>query len=127
MRKRDPFAPAQVPHTEFDFRRIRFELDTATNTFSPLRFPDSGTVRDYLTCRGLGSEAEAVAALEKWGANTAEVPVPRFMDLLKEQMVAPFFIFQVCFGAISRLSARSDTTLYLQSVLLTQAPGWQSS
>ena len=88
-------AAIQVPHTEFDFRRIRFELDPETNTFSPLRFPDSGAVRDYLTARGLGSEAEAVAALEKWGANTAEVPVPKFVDVLKEQMVAPFFIFQV--------------------------------
>ena len=40
-----------------------------------------------------------VAALERWGANRFEVPLPQFADLLKEQLMAPFFVFQVfCVG-----------------------------
>lgn len=85
----------QVPHTEFDFRRVRFELDTDTNTFQQVSFPDKGIIRDYLRSRGLKNEAEALAALEKWGPNTVEVPAPTFMEMLKEQMIAPFFVFQV--------------------------------
>ena len=40
-----------------------------------------------------------VSALERWGANRFEVPLPQFVDLLKEQLMAPFFVFQVfCVG-----------------------------
>ena len=39
------------------------------------------------------------AALAKWGPNRFVVPLPRFADMLKEQLVAPFFVFQVfCVG-----------------------------
>jgi hypothetical protein len=85
----------QVLHTEFDFRRILFELNKDTNAFQQVSFPDKGIVRDYLQSRGLSSEAEALAALEKWGPNVVEVPAPTFMEMLKEQMIAPFFVFQV--------------------------------
>jgi manganese-transporting P-type ATPase len=84
-----------VLHTEFDFRRILFELNKDTNAFQQVSFPDKGIVRDYLQSRGLSSEAEALAALEKWGPNVVEVPAPTFMEMLKEQMIAPFFVFQV--------------------------------
>jgi cation-transporting ATPase 13A1 len=36
-----------------------------------------------------------VAALEKWGPNRFEVPIPRFSELLWDQLMAPFFCFQV--------------------------------
>ncbi len=35
------------------------------------------------------------AAAEIWGLNKFEVPVPPFLDLLQEQMLAPFFVFQM--------------------------------
>ncbi len=38
-------------------------------------------------------------ALAKWGPNRFVVPLPSFGDMLKEQLVAPFFVFQVfCVG-----------------------------
>ena len=53
----------------------------------------------YRRSSGLGSEARAAAALERWGPNRFEVPLPQFADLLKEQLMAPFFVFQVfCVG-----------------------------
>ena len=85
----------QVLHTEFDFRRIRFELDREIDVFVPVQFPDSNPVDTYLESTGFASEADALAALEKWGTNTVNVPVPPFLELLKEQMMAPFFVFQV--------------------------------
>jgi cation-transporting ATPase 13A1 len=40
-----------------------------------------------------------LAAVDTWGLNQFEVPVPEFVTLLKEQMLAPFFVFQVfCVG-----------------------------
>lgn len=57
------------------------------------------TFETYRKSSGLGSEARVVAALERWGANRFEVPLPQFADLLKEQLMAPFFVFQVfCVG-----------------------------
>lgn len=45
-------------------------------------------------CR-YGTDAKAAAAAQKYGLNVFEVPIPAFLALLKEQMLAPFFVFQV--------------------------------
>jgi E1-E2 ATPase len=103
-------AHAQVLQTEFEFRRIRFELDRPANTFRPVQYPDSNTVGSYLEARGYESDAAALAALEKWGTNTVDVPVPRFMEMLKEQMMAPFFVFQVRYPR-GKCTMRSSTCM----------------
>ena len=37
--------------------------------------------------------------MEHWGPNRFDVPLPQFTDMLKEQLLAPFFVFQVfCVG-----------------------------
>lgn len=56
------------------------------------------TFATYRASGGYGAEAKLVAALEKWGPNKFEVPVPAFRELLMEQLLAPFFCFQVCVG-----------------------------
>jgi len=57
------------------------------------------TFGHYQKSSGYGNEAKAAAALERWGPNRFEVPLPQFGQLLKEQLVAPFFVFQVfCVG-----------------------------
>lgn len=35
------------------------------------------------------------AALERWGPNRFDVPLPAFGALLQEHLLAPFFVFQV--------------------------------
>jgi manganese-transporting P-type ATPase len=90
-------APAgvQEQHVEFDFRRVRFELDFAAKTFRSVRFPDSNPISSYLSATGFASDSDVLAAMDMWGTNTVNVPVPHFMEMLKEQMLAPFFCFQV--------------------------------
>ena len=45
---------------------------------------------------GHGTEQKALAAHDKYGLNKFEVPLPPFGELLKEHLMAPFFVFQVC-------------------------------
>ena len=69
--------------------------------FARLPYPDSARFAAYAAgslSAGLSSRA-AAAALEAFGPNACPVPVPRFAALLREQLVAPFFVFQVfCVG-----------------------------
>jgi hypothetical protein len=52
------------------------------------------TFETYSRMTGHGTEAKALAAHDKYGLNRFDVPIPPFMDLLKEHLVAPFFCFQ---------------------------------
>ncbi|KAK2079975.1 hypothetical protein QBZ16_002370 [Prototheca wickerhamii] len=83
----------------FSFRKIRFVLNPERGVFVKLKYPSKRTVGEYVASGGLASDAAVIAALERWGSNKFEVPVPRFGSLLGEQLVAPFFCFQVfCVG-----------------------------
>ena len=58
-----------------------------------------GTFKEYAGKGGYKSQTAASEAFAKHGSNTFEVPRPMFGDLLAEQLMAPFFVFQVlCVG-----------------------------
>jgi len=61
--------------------------------------PRTPTLQDtfgqYVRATGMGNEAKALAAHDKYGLNSFEVPVPPFLSMLKDHLVAPFFCFQV--------------------------------
>ena len=53
----------------------------------------------YYKANGHTTEARVKAAEENWGPNKFVVPLPEFLAMLKEQLLAPFFVFQVfCVG-----------------------------
>lgn len=53
----------------------------------------------YARAVGFTRKPALDAALLAYGRNALEMPVPAFLELLKEQMLAPFFVFQVfCVG-----------------------------
>lgn len=79
----------------FDFRKQRFIYSKEKETFCKLPFPSKETFGYYLKSTGHGTEAKIVAATEKWGRNIFEYPQPTFRNLMKEQVMAPFFVFQV--------------------------------
>ncbi|KAL3835729.1 hypothetical protein ACJIZ3_010465 [Penstemon smallii] len=83
----------------FDFRKQRFIYSNEKNTFCKLPYPSKETIGYYLKGTGYGTEAKIVAASEKWGRNVFEYPQPTFQKLMKEQIMEPFFVFQVfCVG-----------------------------
>lgn len=62
--------------------------------FRRLDFPTQNTLHGYLNSTGYASTTDLALAGIKWGKNDFDIPIPLFADLLKEQLVAPFFVFQ---------------------------------
>ena len=79
----------------FTFRKLRFLWDGEQNMFKKLKYPTKKTFTEYRKCSGLTTQHQIDSALERWGPNKFEVPIPAFRELMKEQLLAPFFCFQV--------------------------------
>ena len=77
------------------FKSIIFRYDHNKKTFRNLEFPISETIGTYLKSRGLKTKEQADNGFIKYGKNEFHIPLPSFKELMKEQMVAPFFVFQV--------------------------------
>ncbi len=71
-----------------------------------VRYPTRETFEYYMKATGHGTEAKTLAVHDKYGLNKFDVPVPAFGMLLKEHLVAPFFVFQVR-GALRHLCQRA--------------------
>ncbi|XP_042036135.1 probable manganese-transporting ATPase PDR2 isoform X1 [Salvia splendens] len=83
----------------FDFRKQHFIYSDEKHTFSKLLYPSKEAIGYYLKNTGYGTEAKIVTGTEKWGRNVFEYPQPTFQKLMKEQVMEPFFVFQVfCVG-----------------------------
>ncbi|XP_015061017.1 probable manganese-transporting ATPase PDR2 [Solanum pennellii] len=88
-----------VDEIYFEFRKQQYIYSKEKGTFSKLPYPSKETFGYYLKNTGHGTEAKVIAASEKWGRNVFEYPQPTFQKLMKEQVMEPFFVFQVfCVG-----------------------------
>ncbi|KAK9819655.1 hypothetical protein WJX72_000825 [[Myrmecia] bisecta] len=79
----------------FVFRKQRFVYNKEAQAFEKLKYPTRKTFGEFRKESGYSSETKVMAALERWGPNVFEVPVPQPGQLMREQMLAPFFVFQV--------------------------------
>ncbi|KAG6503109.1 hypothetical protein ZIOFF_035399 [Zingiber officinale] len=83
----------------FVFRKQCFNFSAEKNTFCKLPYPTKESFGYYLKSTGHGSETKVASATDKWGRNVFDYPQPTFQKLLKEQVMEPFFVFQVfCVG-----------------------------
>ncbi|GLE00333.1 hypothetical protein PINS_up009061 [Pythium insidiosum] len=97
----DSDARQDVPRLWFLYQNLSFCLYDDRKAFLAglarfrrLDFPTQLPLHWYLQTNGLSTAAELQRARRKFGANDFEIPVRRFSELLKEQLVAPFFVFQ---------------------------------
>lgn len=63
--------------------------------FRPVQYPIHLPFRWYATWKGHDSIHSAVTSGRVYGRNTTTLQLPAFLELLSQQMIAPFFIFQV--------------------------------
>lgn len=64
-------------------------------TFRSVPYPVKDTIEFYQNAVGLQTEVEEKKADLVWGNNVMKIPIPSFLDLYKEHIVAPFFVFQL--------------------------------
>uniref|UniRef100_M4BEL3 P5A-ATPase transmembrane helical hairpin domain-containing protein n=1 Tax=Hyaloperonospora arabidopsidis (strain Emoy2) TaxID=559515 RepID=M4BEL3_HYAAE len=101
-KRKKPLENEPMPTLWFSYQNVKFCLykDVASVCssrdvqFRRLEFPTSGTLASYLQSKGVGATDELEYATTKWGKNDVQLPMPMFAELLKEQLVAPFFVFQ---------------------------------
>ncbi|KAI8923853.1 hypothetical protein BC831DRAFT_403236 [Entophlyctis helioformis] len=93
--------PIRGPNGEqkifFYFQQKKYIWNPETGRFEKLDYLTSHghNMAFFKQYRGLGSDDEVEAKIEKYGHNRFEVPVPTFQELFKEHVVAPFFVFQL--------------------------------
>lgn len=64
-------------------------------TFQSIPYPVRDAIEHYQTAEGFADRKDVSKANLVWGSNKMHIPIPTFMDLYKEHVVAPFFVFQL--------------------------------
>ncbi|KAI9105844.1 hypothetical protein DFS34DRAFT_31509 [Phlyctochytrium arcticum] len=85
------------PQVYFFFQQKKYIYNDKSHQFEKLDFPSHQklTVNQYLQSEGLSSVQDVETAKEKYGGNKFDIPIPKFAELFKEHLVAPFFVFQL--------------------------------
>ncbi|TPX66718.1 hypothetical protein SpCBS45565_g04261 [Spizellomyces sp. 'palustris'] len=91
----DPKTKKQRLH--FFFQQKKYVYNDETKMFEKLDYPTRHgyTIQDYSRWQGLSTEEDVKAAKDKYGPNRFDIPIPKFGELFKEHMMAPFFVFQL--------------------------------
>ena len=59
-----------------------------------IQFPDSLPFADYSKAKGFADDDAVNAATTYYGKNLTQMELPKFVELFKQRVVAPFFVFQ---------------------------------
>ncbi|KAK8898839.1 hypothetical protein M9Y10_001131 [Tritrichomonas musculus] len=81
---------APIPFAIFQQKKREY----INGEFHPLKYPSDCPISEYLESKGLTKE-ESKSRLDYFGPNSYQIPIPSFMELMKEHVLAPFFVFQV--------------------------------
>ncbi|KAJ3378069.1 hypothetical protein HDU92_007711 [Lobulomyces angularis] len=81
----------------FFFQKRKFVYNSSSKLFEKLTYPSKQglALKEFKYSLGLDTKEKIDTALDKFGKNMFDIPIPTFGALFKEQAVAPFFIFQL--------------------------------
>lgn len=85
-----PLIRGDHPHAVYQQKRYEF----VNGEFKSLKYPKDLLIKDYLASQGLTSK-DAAKQIEYFGPNSYSMPVPSFMELMKEHLLKPMFLFQI--------------------------------
>ena len=75
--------------------KVRYTYDEQEKEFQQTRFEVQETFGFYRGSTGVITDEDLIYKEGVFGTNSFPIPMPRFLDLFKEHIVAPFFIFQL--------------------------------
>ncbi len=110
----------------FEFRKQAFvweehsacsERAHEARAFRRRRFPRL-SFAEYAGSRGLSTMQQVAAVEELYGSNNFNLPLPKWRELLKEQMLAPFFCFQVLCCILWSLDDMWQTSMFTLLMLI---------
>jgi len=79
-----------------EFEKIIYFYDKDSQKFiKPNINLKNKKIKDFLHAKPYESSGEIKSLDYKFGKNSMRIPIPRFMTLFKEHVVAPFFVFQL--------------------------------
>jgi cation-transporting ATPase 13A1 len=76
----------------FEYQKLKFFYNEDKKQFEKVTYPDSENILFYKKSKGL---KDLSGLFEKYGYNIFQIPNPEYLELLKEHIQAPFFIFQM--------------------------------
>lgn len=79
----------------FQFQEVTYQFNSSKNAFERLNYPIETNTSNALKWAGFSSKENTILAVKRWGFNEFNIPLPHFLDLYMEHLVAPFFVFQV--------------------------------
>mgnify|MGYP004705476759 CR=1 FL=1 len=81
----------------FKYQKRKFLYNPESKTFSPLKFYIDDEKLTIKKLKGIsGFSSNIIPGMQTYyGLNTFDIPVPTFVELFIEHMLAPFFVFQL--------------------------------
>lgn len=79
----------------FFYQKCKFVFNEERKQFEKLSFSTRQPFAHFKSHLGYKTQEDIDKATAKFGRNEFDIPMPTFMDLYKEQALAPFFLFQV--------------------------------
>lgn len=84
-----------IDNNHFFYQQMKFTFDEEKKIFNELSFPISNSISSYYLKPGNDGHDERSKRVSYYGKNVFNIPKESFIDLLKEHLVAPFFVFQL--------------------------------
>lgn len=83
-----------------EYHRKKYFYDSEKKRFVKVAYPVNLSMKDYREHKGFkNDEQEMQSAVNVFGLNRLDIPLPTFVELFQEHAAAPFFVFQVfCVG-----------------------------
>ena len=76
-----------------EVQKKRFSYNKDKKNFTVIPYPVGETIQFYQDTEGMETEYDLKKADLIWGPNKMSIPIPDFLTLYKQHMVAPFFVF----------------------------------
>lgn len=76
-----------------EIQKKKFIYKQDRKSFTVIPYPVNDTISHYQNVEGISDEFSIKKVDLVWGPNKMSIPIPDFMSIYKEHMVAPFFVF----------------------------------